>query len=184
MLQIGRKRFCPKSRFHLNCQRENIKCYKKKKHSDSCLDWAAATPCESLSLISTSHSEVTHPWLRLLLLGSIFRSLGQRHDEERERIFARPPLPWHESRGTTGVKTPDNQSGILNSHKVKARAESDSPVGRKTTHSFLVNNRACNESTTVRGTAAEVESTFPTDRHKAAAARLPVRGVKQIWAKQ
>lgn len=65
--------------------------------------------------IVTSHSEVTYPLLRLLLLGPMLRSLGQRDGEESERIFERPPLPWRVSRGATGVKTPDNQSGILKS---------------------------------------------------------------------
>lgn len=60
-----------------------------------------------------SRFEVTYPLLRLLLLGPILRSLTQRDGEESERIFERPPLPWRESRGATGVKTPDNQSGIL-----------------------------------------------------------------------
>lgn len=38
----------------------------------------------------------------------------------------------------------------------------------------------CNEPTTVRGTTAEVESTFPTDRRKAAAARLTVSGLSRF----
>lgn len=77
-------------------------------------------PCENMTSIISIHSEVTHPLLRLSLIGSTFKPLGQRQDEERERIFVRPPLPGHESRGTTGVTTPDNQRGILNFHKVKA----------------------------------------------------------------
>lgn len=131
MLKLSRKDAAPKVDFISISNEKTQDTPKTKKHSDGYLDCAAATPCENLTLISTTQSEVTHPLLRLLLLGSTFRPLGQRHDEERERIFARPPLPWHESRGTTGVKTPDNHSGILNSHKVKAQIKSDSPVWRK-----------------------------------------------------
>lgn len=66
-----------------------------------------------------SNFGVTYPsLLRLLLLGPILRSLTQRDGEERERIFKRPPLPWRESLGATGVKTPDNQSGILKFHRL------------------------------------------------------------------
>lgn len=65
--------------------------------------------------MATERSEVTYPLPRLLLLGPIFRSPGQRDGVGSERIFERPPLPWRVSRGATGVKTPDNQSGILKS---------------------------------------------------------------------
>ena len=67
---------------------------------------------------NTTNFEVTYPFFTLLLLGPMLRSLGQRDGEERERIFKRPPLPWRESRGATGVKTPDNQSGILKFHRL------------------------------------------------------------------
>lgn len=65
---------------------------------------------------NTTNFEATYPLLRLLLLGPTLRSLTLRDGEERERIFERPPLPWRESLGATGVKTPDNQSGILKFH--------------------------------------------------------------------
>lgn len=65
--------------------------------------------------IATKRPEATYPLPRLLLLGPIFRSPGQRDGVGSERIFERPPLPWRVSRGATGVKTPDNQSGILKS---------------------------------------------------------------------
>lgn len=76
---------------------------------------------------------VTHPLFRLLLLGPILRSLAQRDGDERERIFKRPPLPWRESLGATGVKTPDNQSGILNFHSLPQSKNKNhhSPVWRK-----------------------------------------------------
>lgn len=63
--------------------------------------------------MASKRSEATYPLPRLLLLGPIFRSPGQREGVGRERILERPPLPWRVSRGATGVKTPDNQSGIL-----------------------------------------------------------------------
>lgn len=132
--KIGRKEYFLNSQFHLNIQRESRKSYKNKEafrrlHRSRCSDalWKS-----DLNNIYHIHSEVTHPLLRLLLIGSTFKPLGQRQDEERERIFVRPPLPGHESRGTTGVTTPDNQRGILNFHKVKAGKKSDSPVWRKT----------------------------------------------------
>lgn len=68
---------------------------------------------------NTTSSEVTYPLPRLLLLGPTLRSLAQRDGDERERIFERPPLPWRVSRGATGVKTPDNQSGILKFHRLR-----------------------------------------------------------------
>lgn len=126
-------------------------------------------PCENLTLIISIHSEVTHPLLRLLLIGSTFKPLGQRQDEERERIFVRPPLPGHESRGTTGVTTPDNQRGILNFHKVKASKKMILLFGEN--HQL----RLCkSQSLPLRSFTAEVASTVPTDRHEAAAARLTV----------
>lgn len=67
---------------------------------------------------NTTSFEVTYPLPRLLLLGPTLRSLVQRDGDERERIFERPPLPWRVSRGATGVKTPDNQSGILKFHRL------------------------------------------------------------------
>lgn len=57
--------------------------------------------------------QATHPFFLLLRLGPILRSFTQMAGEERERILKRPPLLWRESLGATGVKTPDNQSGIL-----------------------------------------------------------------------
>lgn len=62
-------------------------------------------------------------------------SLGKRDGEERERIFKRPPLPWRDSRGAIGVKTPDNQSGILKFHRLPIKKQKKqkhaSPVLRK-----------------------------------------------------
>lgn len=97
------------------------KILRKQRSIQNYTDRDAVTPCENPTLILSICCEVTHPLLRLLLTGSTFRPLGQRQDEERERIFVRPPLPGHESRGTSGVTTPDNQRGILNFHKVKAQ---------------------------------------------------------------
>lgn len=133
MLKVAQKDAPSTVNFTYTCNdKANIQnTTKTKKHSDGYADRAAATSRENLTLISTICSEGTHPLVRFSLLGSTFRPLGQRHDEEGERIFARPPLPWHESRGTTGVKTPDNQSGILNFDKVKVQTKkSDSPVWR------------------------------------------------------
>lgn len=67
---------------------------------------------------TTSIFEATYPLLKFLLLGPILRVPTQSDGDERERIFKRPPLPWRESRGATGVKTPDNQSGILKFHRL------------------------------------------------------------------
>lgn len=141
-------------------------------------------PCGNLTLILSIHSEVTHPLLRLLLpvTGSTFKSLGQRQDEERERIFVRPPLPGHESRGTTGVTTPDNQRGILNFHKVKARVKKKGILLLGANHQVRLCRPA---SLPQRSFAAEVASTVPTDRQEtAAAARADCECVKQIWAKK
>ena len=63
--------------------------------------------------------EATYPLPWLLQLGPTLRSPTQMAGEERERIFERPPLPWRERRGATGVKTPDNQSGILKFHRLR-----------------------------------------------------------------
>lgn len=80
---------------------------------------AASCQLHKWFTILTTRFAVTYPLL--LLLGPILRSLGQRDNGDRVRIFKRPPLPWRESRGATGVKTPDNQSGILKFHKLKAK---------------------------------------------------------------
>lgn len=64
----------------------------------------------------TINFETTYP-LFWPLLGPLLSPI-LRSPEESERIFKRPPLPWHESLGATGVKTPDNQSGILKFHRL------------------------------------------------------------------
>lgn len=69
-------------------------------------------------LVTQPIFKATYPLLRCLVLGPILRSLTQRDGDDRERIFKRPPLLWRESRGATGVKTPDNQSGILKFQKL------------------------------------------------------------------
>lgn len=92
--------------------------------------------------IAASRSEVTYPLPRLLLLGPIFRSPGQRDGVGSERIFERPPLPWRVSRGATGVKTPDNQSGILKSRgQQRYKKQNKSPKNHTHTHKSLVERK-------------------------------------------
>lgn len=75
-------------------------------------------------------ASVTHPLLRLGPPGLTSRFLTQREGEDRKRIFDGPPLPWRESLEATGVKTPDNQSGILKSLRFPT-PKHDSPVRRE-----------------------------------------------------
>lgn len=140
-----------KLKYNFNLQGENLKKYTvaQRRHSfnqttmqfqlQQCLVQTSGS-----TKIVTTNFEVTYPLLRLLLLGPILRSLGQRDGEERERIFKRPPLPWRESRGATGVKTPDNQSGILKFHRLH-RLKTKTRFSRleKTNGSAFVNNKVC-----------------------------------------
>lgn len=101
--------------------------------SISCSNALNKHEAELLTSSTRSIFEATYPLLKFLLLGPILRSLTQSDGDERERIFKRPPLPWRESRGATGVKTPDNQSGILKFHRLHRfkNKNQDSPVRRK-----------------------------------------------------
>lgn len=132
---------------------------------------------------NATNFEATYPLLRLLLLGPILRSLTQRDGEERERIFKRPPLPWRESRGATGVKTPDNQSGILKFHRLhrfKTKPPLSTLENRK--GSAFENSLVCgpNELPIYSATWL-IASTVPPDSLEAVPERVDCEWVNQIW---
>lgn len=135
--------------------------------------------------IVTSHSEVTYPLLRLLQLGPMLRSLGHRDGEESERIFERPPLPWRVSRGATGVKTPDNQSGILkshNQHQFKTRKQNKNKkysVWRKLISTFVI-DQVCGPNVQPVSSATWLMYCLGTDCQRG----LTVSGLSRFEAKQ